>query len=50
MEICLVYNIAQRDFVFAEETADVSRSAKRSKQMQGTLIIKDGVRNICVIV
>jgi hypothetical protein len=26
-----------------EETADVSRSAKRTKQMRGTLIIKDGV-------
>ncbi len=29
-----------------EETADVSRSAKRTKQMRGTLIIKDGVSNI----
>ena len=33
-------------FTFIEETADVSRSAKRTKQMRGTLIIKDGVSHL----
>ncbi len=34
------------NIISLEETADVSRSAKRTKQMRGTLIIKDGVSNI----
>lgn len=36
-------NYRSRKFFFVEETADVSRTAKRSKSMRGTLIIKDGV-------
>ena len=30
-----------------DETADVSRAAKRAKSMRGTLIIKDGVSEHC---
>ena len=38
----LFFFIESQNF-YIEETADVSRSAKRTKPMRGTLIVKDGV-------
>jgi hypothetical protein len=43
---CHISIIIFLNIISLEETADVNRSAKRTKQMRGTLIIKDGVSDI----